>query len=144
MVHQIHVDERRARIHQRLSGFLSRAEAEAVRDHVAAACRRIGAPGVLTMLADLSDYPPQSQDVSGIGVEIAAIIAAAAPAAFAVVTGSALQRVRLRRVMDTARPRFFETAAAAAADLGWEPAFLTVISSRGTPPFATSLGGSLR
>lgn len=135
-MHQFHVYERQGRIFQRLSGFLSRAEA--VRDDVAAACRRIDAPGALTMLADLSDYPAQSQDVSGISMEIAAILAAAAPAGFAVVTGSALQRVRLRRVMDAARPRFFETVAAAAVDLDWEPAFLAAINSPGTQPFAVS------
>lgn len=145
-MHQLHVDARLSRIYQRLSGFLSRAEAQAVRDDVAAACRRIGdGPGTLTMVADLRDYPAQSQAVSGIGEEIAAILAAAAPAGFAIVTGSALQRLRLRRVMDAARPRFFDTMEEAAATLGWEPAWLAAaITSPDTPPRAAWLPAAAR
>lgn len=138
-MHQFHFDPERRRIFQRLAGFLSVAEAQAVRAAVASACARVAAPGTLTMVADLIDYPPQSQEVSRIGEEIAAIIAAAEPAGFAVVTGSALQRLRLRRVMEAARPRFHDTVAEAAAALGWEATWLaTALSSPGTPPAATS------
>ena len=70
------------------------------------------------MLADLNDYPPQSREVGVIGTEIAAIIAAVVPIGFAVVIGSALQRLRLRGIMAAARPRFFATVEAAAADPG--------------------------
>lgn len=137
-MHQFHFDSQRCRIVQRLAGFLTVAEAEAVRDEVAAACERACVlPGTLTMVADLRDYPPQSREVSRVGEEIARILARATPAVFAVVTGSALQRVRLRRVMEAARPQFFGTVEDAAAALGWEPSWTAAsLSSPDTPPAA--------
>ena len=134
-MHHFHFDAESSRLFQRLTGFLTRTEAESVCAEVAGACAGLR-PGALTMLADLRDYPPQSQEVSRIGEEIAALIAAASPAGFAVVTGSALQRLRLRRVMAAAHPRFFETVAAAATDLGWEAEWVQRVSAPDVPPRA--------
>ncbi len=71
------------------------------------------------MLADMSGYPPQGPAVNATGAAIAAEIAATPRTGYAVVTGSALQRLRLRRVLEAARPRFFDGVAEAAVWLGW-------------------------
>lgn len=109
------------RVHIRLEGFLTLEQAEEVRRQVADACRQIrSAGGALSMLADLTDYAPQSRAVNDVGADIAAAVAATRRSEYAVVTGSALQRLRLRRVLEVAQPSFFDGLDEAVAWLGWE------------------------
>lgn len=123
-------DPASGRLYQRLHGFLSVADAEAVRQQVTQACERVRQAGLLmSVLVNLRDYPAQSQAVNDVVARIAATVAATPRRGYAVVTGSALQRLRLRRVMDAIGPDFFDSAPAAAAHLGWEPAFLATVSS---------------
>ena len=120
-MHQLHFDTRRGRIHQRLEGFLTVAEAQAVHRQVVRACDRmrpLGEPA--SVLVDLRDYPPQGQEVNAVTQTIAAVFAALPPIGFAVVTGSALQRMRLRRVLEAVQPSFFDQIQDAVAHLGWE------------------------
>lgn len=125
-------DPARGRIHLRMEGFLSLEQATEIRRQVDDACGRIrSAGGTLSMLADMTEYPPQSRSVNDIGVEIAAAVAATPRTGYAVVTGSALQRLRLRRVLEAAQPSFFERQDEAAAWLGWEPGWIDAAASRG-------------
>lgn len=138
-------DQPRGRIHQRLHGFLTVPEAEAIRAQVVAACDRMrAADGALTVLVDLGDYAPQSQAVNAITEQIATAYAAVAPAGFAAATTSALQRLRLRRVLEAVGPHFFDTPDQAALHLGWEKDWHLGFSSPGTPPGGALLGTGRR
>ena len=117
---RFHFDSALCRIIQQLDGFLSLDEAEAVHRDVSAACARVrDGGGTLAVLVDYRHYPVQSQAVSTVGERIAAEYAATPLAGFAAVTGSAMQRVRLRRVLEAVRPSFFENPAEAVDRLGW-------------------------
>lgn len=136
---RFHFDQRRGRVHQQMRGFLSVADAEGIHRRVADACDRVRAGGgSLSVLVDMSDYPPQSQEVGAVGGRIAAAYAAVPLSGFAVVTGSALQRVRLRRVLEPVGPAFFDRVDDAAAHLGWERDWLRAISPPDAPPGAAS------
>jgi hypothetical protein len=127
-VHSVHFDRRRMRLHFEGTGFWDLAEAMTFYTEVTVACREARKEArPLSILADLSDYLPQGGPVSDTHERTVAEIRQAPLDRYALVAPSALNRMRIRRMLVGIPHQIFTLRGDAAAWLGWTDDYLRLM-----------------
>jgi hypothetical protein len=119
-MHVIYHDENANRLYVKMVGFWQIAEAthlhRSISEAVSNARRRAT---TLSMMSDLTEYATPGTGVSAIARKTADMIREGGVSRYAIVTHSALQRVRMRRLLPGIAFDLFSDITAAETWLGW-------------------------